>query len=792
MDGDSASRERRELRPEESYRDRHRSSDRRRDRSFRRSRSPGTLDRYEPAHRRDGGYRERRRSSPPAIDRYTPAHNASVPTLVNPMPDPMQLGFQVGFTWFAEWWRMDQRIQEEKARLRTGKPPLRARSEREMREEREAERPMIQAAYDQYKENLQRAQALAFVREHRNESWFRERYIPEIKEQLRAGLRVFRRSLYSQWERDLQAGEFDDFSLEGIYKSEANNAAEDNEVLGIGDLLPSKGADKRDPIASQPALLIKTISPAVRRDTIEAFAKEHLGDGECGFRHLSLSDPHPLKRFHRMGWILLNPRTNAEAGAIESEEKAEDGSAGPADVCEQALANINGKTVDDPEHRSFTVHCGVHRAPDAVRKKALWDLFSAPERITRDLELATRLARSFDNELGDEYFGVAKVEQRIHQLTEAGMLETAPVGATGDGEDDGEVLDEHEQELVVRRKKLDLLVEYLRRVYSFCFFCVFESDSVHELQRKCPGGHLRRPRTALSAAAREVAQASVNGSEFPLRKNGRKDDGTDVDGEAAGEERKLPVSKNIQQLQRAFSWVKTFEEKILQILEPEKANLRRLGGMPLEEGIDEELNKFVKQEDANKYRCKVLECTKLFKGPDFWRKHVEKRHVEFYKNIVETATLVNDYVLDPAHIAPSRNDPNSNGHYPPPNSHGPVGTPRGFQLNPQLAMGLPMGALPNFPGFGTGMNMTWQGLPGFSGVGPMRTLGNRGGAYGGIPRLPGPYGRHDNRGMRTGLGARVEGGAGAVGPREAVVGRQLKSYEDLDADTGNGTGELDY
>lgn len=47
-------------------------------------------------------------------------------------------------------------------------------------------------------------------------------------------------------------------------------------------------------------------------------------------------------------------------------------------------------------------------------------------------------------------------------------------------------------------------------------------------------------------------------------------------------------------------------------------------------------------------------------------------------------------------------------------------------------------------------------------------------------------------GMGMGLG--LEGGAGAMGPQEAVQGRSLRSYEDLDAaGSGEVRGEdLDY
>ena len=607
-------------------------------------------DDYYGARGRDEGHRERRRSSPqpPSIDRYVPGMQEPTPPqlVVNPLPDPMKLDFQVGFTWFAEWWRTEQRIKDEKERAKTGRPPPRVRGERETRDEREAERPKIQAAYDQYKENLQKTQAQAFVRLHKGEDWFRERYVPEVRDPFRRRLMDYRKGLFAQWEQDLTGGTFDEFTLEGIYKSESNGLGgilekEEGEttaaaeVLGVGDLLPSRGGDIRDPAAQQPTLLIKTIAPTVTRVKFEEFAKEHLGEEEGGYKHLSLSDPNPLKKCHRMGWIMLHPESEQEE-MVEERPEREDGEEGEAggdamntekanpllSTSERALEKINGKTIEDPERGNFTVHCGVHRPPDAPRKKALWDLFSSPERIARDLELATRLVRKLDNELGDEAFGVAKIEERVQDLADKGLLQPVEkekavkdtnMDEDGEEEEDEGVIDEEEdddEELIIQKKKLDLLVEYLRRVYNFCFFCVFESDSVHELQRKCPGGHLRRPRSSLTSAAKEVARASASGQPFPLKKSGgSKSDPTDrrdtdvavedaemaLDLESPTEEKKMlmlkPSARNAQQLQRAYNWVKTFEEKILQILEPENVNIRKLGGVPVEEGMEEELSK---------------------------------------------------------------------------------------------------------------------------------------------------------------------------------------------------------
>ena len=123
LDGASDSRyarERDDYRASDSYRDRRSDRRDRNDRDRRRSRSPLPVDRYQPLDRvprdRDDYYsrRERRRSSPDrmgaggAIDRYVPNQPEPPQLLSNPLPDPLKLEFQVGFTWFAEWWRTEQ------------------------------------------------------------------------------------------------------------------------------------------------------------------------------------------------------------------------------------------------------------------------------------------------------------------------------------------------------------------------------------------------------------------------------------------------------------------------------------------------------------------------------------------------------------------------------------------------------------------------------------------------------------------------------------------------------------
>lgn len=665
------------------------------ERTRRRSRSPPPVDRYEPQRSRprddfgaprDRDDRSRRVPSPPAnIDRYVPGQNSNepAPPTVNPLTDPVKLPFQVGFSYFGEWWRANEKIKEEKERARTGRRPERPRG-RDSQEDRDKEKAKIQAAYDVYKEELQAKMARTFVAEHKKEQWFRERYVPEVRDAFRAQINEFRRGAYSQWEQDLEAGTFDEFSLEGMPKSESNGAGgifekeegeatAANEVLGVGDLVPAQGNDIRDENLFQPTLLIKTIAPHVSRQNLETFCKEHLGEEEGGFKWLSLSDPNPSKRYHRMGWVMLHPSPDTAIVTDRSELKDEDGDAElkspvPVSTAEKALEAVNGKTVKDEVRGDFVCHVGVHNPPGNPRKKALWDLFSAPERVEKDLTLVQRLVNKFEEEFGSDFNARLKIEERVEDLKNAGRLQPAvtdsPVkkpkkernldldidegeeGEMEDDEDEGAIDDEaDDEELLLKKKQLDLMIEYLRRVFNFCFFCVFESDSIHELTRKCPGGHLRRPRSTLSTSAKEVARASANGEAFPSKKRENRDE---EEGEAPDNDRKPRASKTEQQLERAYKWVKTFEDKILQILEPETCDIRKLGGKPSDDAIAEEMTKFVKQEDEHKYRCKVPECTKLFKEEHFWKKHVDKRHVDWLEQMKQEVRVPNSSDLRPS------------------------------------------------------------------------------------------------------------------------------------------------
>jgi hypothetical protein len=185
-----------------------------------------------------------------------------------------------------------------------------------------------------------------------------------------------------------------------------------------------------------------------------------------GYRYLSLSEPNAAKKYARVGWILLD--------------------APPADP-EAVIRALDSQriTQEDPTQQPFTVHCALHTFTKEAPRKALPETHSLPETLARDLTLAHDLAtKRFEVELGAEFGGFERIRERVRKV----------VPHEDHDEEEGIVKETGGWGGVTEMKKLmDLCVEYFRRVYSFCFYCVVEGDSVHELQRKCYAGHFRRP-----------------------------------------------------------------------------------------------------------------------------------------------------------------------------------------------------------------------------------------------------------------------------------------------------------
>ena len=508
-------------------------------------------------------------------------------------------------------------------------------------------------------------------------------------------------------------------------------------------------------------------------------------DNLPNYHFVSLSDPNPLKKFHRIGFILLQPHS------LDGENPE------PVVVTESTVELLNGKSIHDENHGDFVCHVGIHNGPTNPKaKKLLNEYMSMPQNLKKEAELVEKCIRKLESELrensGDDYDGWNLIKDKVETWgsVEREKRETS--------EEEGEEGADSEVELKVLKKKIDIGVEYLRRAFNFCIYCVSSSDSIHELTRKCPGGHIRRPTPPSDYAAD----------------------------------------------QRTVNWTKKWQDKLELFVNPPvpgqedyAERLTKIGGKPVEEAVMEETMKCVKEEDEGKFRCKVSGCTKLFRAKDFWRKHLDKKHTEWLQQMELDAALINTYVSDPTRVHPPKIEQNAHGNF----QAGGLG---GTRNPPILPMSFPQGVLPP-PGFpfnaafmqaavSSSIHANGNGtLTG--GVGPIRrpTRNPSGGGIGAPPGRDGnryggslPYVRPDrahrererekrDREMREAQSKKVGGGVPAGGPSGvgtgmgggvpgpavagspdaelAVMGRAVKSYKDLDATEGRkGVDELDY
>ena len=115
----------------------------------------------------------------------------------------------------------------------------------------------VQSAYDKYKDDLNGRLAKIFVMNHKNDEWFKERYMPGEREITKAKIIEYRRELWVKWKALMDSDAFNDVDREAIG---LGAAGDDPEEVNRGAI---------DDGGLKPVLLIKTISPTVSRIQLE-------------------------------------------------------------------------------------------------------------------------------------------------------------------------------------------------------------------------------------------------------------------------------------------------------------------------------------------------------------------------------------------------------------------------------------------------------------------------------------------------------------------------------------------
>lgn len=181
---------------------------------------------------------------------------------------------------------------------------------------------------------------------------------------------------------------------------------------------------------------------------------------------------------------------------------------------------------------------------------------------------------------------------------------------------------------------LDQYLSYLRHGLNTCYYCVVSTAFPEELQRKCVG-HLRSPEETVTPedTARDGEEEDAKDGE-PAAVEGREADER-APREAPTKRYTYPSKTSDER------WVENLDLKIRGVVD-EDPDVVDFGGRDVEDETRRLMAPFIKQEEADKYRCK--QCAKLFRAPEFVIKHIVSKHGE----------VVKDKLDEVSHIPPSK------------------------------------------------------------------------------------------------------------------------------------------
>lgn len=443
----------------------------------------------------------------------------------------------------------------------------------------------MQKRYAHYKEKFAARQLAQFFTANKEKEWFQEKYHPKLSLPRFNDIKSRRKRYLNNFLEDLEKGEFDDiqYDKEGQATTENTKNEEETETEAMN-------ADDSN-AEYETRLVIKTVPPTIAREKIIEMCNKIEG-----FDYLSLSEPGPNKKFHRIGWISFKEGTDMK----------------------KAFEQMDNQKVDD-----FVFHLAMNRkdTPQTRVPRVAPDISNTTERLQKDLEQAKEIALALEAILDEDIHGLKAVENRAQKIISE-RVKPEDEDVKKDGSEDGKVDDEDSVDRWNLKKSLDLIIVYLRRVHMYCYYCALECDSLEELNKKCAEPHCR-------AATSATPDESVDPKQAAKTERG------------------------------VAQWAKNLDQKIsMKIHTPDDRELKRLGGRVLQTEIDDYVKEHVLKEHESKYKCQVGECSKAFKGFDYVEKHILSKHPEEIERIKGEVEYYNNYVCDPNHLIPSTNAPN--------------------------------------------------------------------------------------------------------------------------------------
>ncbi|KAI9319051.1 hypothetical protein BX666DRAFT_2025391 [Dichotomocladium elegans] len=260
---------------------------------------------------------------------------------------------------------------------------------------------------------------------------------------------------------------------------------------------------------------------------------------------------------------------------------------------QKALDALDNRKVDD-----FVFHLAMNPKNSQQKRtsKVTFEAASTLRRLQKDLDQAKDLSNVLESELASEIKGLQAVCDRAKQVISKGKPNDKDV--------------EHWEV----KKELDMVFAYLRNVHMYCYYCSIECDSLEEINRRCTEPHFRK----ISGSSEEADQKQVAKNE-----------------------------------KAATQWLKNLDQKIaMRIRSPDDHDLEKWGGKILDKEIDTFIKEHVLKEHEAKFKCRVGDCAKAFKGFEYVEKHIIAKHPEEINAIKEETKYYNNYVCDPNHLVP--------------------------------------------------------------------------------------------------------------------------------------------
>ncbi|KAJ9103981.1 hypothetical protein QFC21_002444 [Naganishia friedmannii] len=644
--------------------------------------------------------------------------------------DPEQSENSVSIGFFGEWYKAAHPEQLTAKDPTTGEPiNIKA---------------VIETKYDEYRKSFLVRQAKKYG-------------VDEAMQQLRThATRQGRVPAVQRYLEELEKGTWDEVNYDASpVPTEVRKMKDGRDANGIGKVISPSDLKLVELPPPRNQIFIKTIPPNIGRHALEAFLPS-----QPGFDYLAMTEPFLKKGCHRAGYIQF--KENVDIDHVVA-------------------------AIDRTEVKDFTLHMNVNTVNFTGRIRESPALSGSLARMKHDAAQAKAMALALENELSvsEEERKAAEAEKKslddvaktTYRLLTRGseavqariqrLIQEAEDADNAASAEEVSVVVDLEREKV--RIELDQWVSYLRNGLNSCYYCVVPMDFPEELYHRC----MRHVRITGNGEPSEEA-AEDQDDENELEPEVRPAVTTDVDGQPLD----IKMRPRPRVVEPNAKWSARLDSKIKLIVLPRsELNMKEYYGKNRDDEIDKIARPLIKEEEANKYRCK--NCSKLFKAAEFVHKHLTTKHAELFEHLNRDLPLFDNFILDPKHVVPLQDQPASV-------NDKPVSRPLHPPYDPSTATATGRFSARFMDRGGRGRGRGYAGRPGDS-------PGHRGN-FGNFNSPRGGY-----RGSRDGppMGAPMNLTPGREDPR-AKRGRV--SYKDLDAapaavsrgtaDTGGGG--LDY